>query len=539
MTTWPPDYVRTIAWRINTIKAWRRKPHLLVGARQYYQDNYIQFIEDWIDTIDPRNSVKGQLTRMPFILFPRQRELVSFFHSCVTNRSHGLVEKSRDMGATWASISYAVWLWLFQPGSSIGFGSRKAQLVDRIGDLDSIFEKIRRVVASLPPELRPPTYTAAYMKLVNHENGASITGESGDEIGRGGRKTAYFKDESSHYDHPEAIEAALSENTDVQIDISSVNGVGNVFHRRREAGIDWSPGMKMAVGRTYVFVLDWRDHPAKDLEWYQNRKQKFVDDGLSHVFAQEVDRNYSATIVNTLIRKEWFDSAIDAHLKMGVDPDVGSWFGGLDVADSEGGDRNAIAKRRSIILRHVDEWGERDTGATARRAIEACNNSTPIHLSYDSVGVGSGVKAEFNRLNEDNLLPKGVKFSPWNAGSGVLNPEEHVIVGDEDSPTNGELYDNLKAQAWIDLARRFERTHNFITREIRYDPDELISIDGNLPKLRQLEKELLQVTANKNTRMKWVVNKAPNGARSPNIADAVVMCYFPIMGTFDTSMGWL
>jgi hypothetical protein len=60
---------------------------------------------------------------------------------------------------------------------------------------------------------------------------STATGEAGDNIGRGGRTLGYFKDESAHYEHRDLIEAALGDNTNVQIDISSVNGLGNVFHR--------------------------------------------------------------------------------------------------------------------------------------------------------------------------------------------------------------------------------------------------------------------------------------------------------------------
>jgi hypothetical protein len=41
------------------------------------------------------------------------------------------------------SCAFATWLWLFYPGSTVGFGSRKEILVDRAGDMQSIFEKIR------------------------------------------------------------------------------------------------------------------------------------------------------------------------------------------------------------------------------------------------------------------------------------------------------------------------------------------------------------------------------------------------------------
>src|SRR5690606_18584010 len=133
-------------------------------------------------------------------------------------------------------------------------------------------------------------------KLANNDNGATITGESGDNIGRGGRKSRYFKDESAHYERPELIEAALGDNTDVQIDISSVNGLGNVFHRRREAGVLWEPGAKIEPGMTRVFIFDWRDHPEKTQEWYDRRKARAEREGMQHIFAQEVDRNYSAAV---------------------------------------------------------------------------------------------------------------------------------------------------------------------------------------------------------------------------------------------------
>ena len=138
---WPPNYVSHLQWRAETLRLLQTDRDLLFGAQQTYNGDPAQWVDDWVDTIDPRNAAQGLLVRMPFRLFPRQFELIDFFNSCLEFETNGLVEKSRDMGATWAAISYAVWLFLFKPGSSVGFGSRKAQLVDRIGDMDSIFER--------------------------------------------------------------------------------------------------------------------------------------------------------------------------------------------------------------------------------------------------------------------------------------------------------------------------------------------------------------------------------------------------------------
>lgn len=83
---------------------------------------------------------------LPCVLFQRQREFIAWLHERFQTKTSAPVEKSRDSGATWMSAAFAVWVWLFHPGSTVGFGSRKEILVDRAGDLQSIFEKIRSIV---------------------------------------------------------------------------------------------------------------------------------------------------------------------------------------------------------------------------------------------------------------------------------------------------------------------------------------------------------------------------------------------------------
>jgi len=531
-SSWPPDYVATWAWRQSQIIKMREEPALLGGALSFYSrpENAVHFINHWMDTYDPRNAGRGTPPYMPFILFGRQAEFVEFILALIRGEENGLVEKARDMGATWVCAAVSVWLWRFYPGSATGWGSRKEQLVDKLGDPDSIFEKIRILIRRLPPEFMPKGFSheehMPYMRIVNPETGSTITGEAGDNIGRGGRKLVYFKDESAHYDRPEKIEAALADNTRVQIDISSVNGLGNVFHRRREGGQEWAGGDAIK-GVTNVFVMAWSDHPAKTEEWYNNRKQKAMSDGLLHVFAQEVDRNYSAAVDGVIIPADWVTSAIDAHLKLSFGA-TGPVVAALDVAD-EGGDRNALARRQGAVMLSVDEWGEGDTGQTTRKAIGLLESDGPVALQYDCIGVGAGVKAEANRLQSEGLLRKGLAFVPWSAGAGVVHPDRNLIDRDKDTPLNKDLFSNLKAQAWWQLRLRFERTHKAVTEGTSFSPDELISLPSTLPLLRTLQKELSQPTASRSSgAMKLVVDKAPPGTKSPNLADAVVMCYFPL-----------
>lgn len=512
-----------------------RKQKEWPAIKRFYSTHCLQFINDFGFLFEPRRAGIGHNSgvRLPFVTFKRQNEFVRFILSCVRHEADGLIEKSRDMGATWLCVAISVWLWLFWPGAQVGWGSRKADLVDNIGDADSIFEKIRIYIRHLPPEFLPTGFVESehmlYMRIVNPETGSAITGESGNSIGRGGRKSIYFKDESAWYEHPESIEASLGDNTNVQIDISSVHGLGNVFHRKRENGTEWQTGSPAIKGITNVFVMDWSDHPAKDQAWYNMRRAKAAADGLLHVFAQEVDRDYSASVEGVVIPGEWVAAAIDAHIKLSY---LKGWDGGLmgaglDVAD-EGLDRNALVVRKGPIIKSLSEWGDRDTGATARKTIADVASYTPIAVQYDCVGIGAGVKSEINRLDGEKLLPAGISFVPWNAGAAVLNPEDRVNEGDKESAKNKDFFQNLKAQGWYDLRQRFLRTYKAVVEGEEFAVDDLISLPSDLPYVRSLQKELSQPTSSLGSRLKLLINKKPDGVRSPNMADAVMMCFYPI-----------
>jgi phage terminase large subunit len=243
--TWPPNYTEVFAWRKKQYTLLKSDPQLIRGAKAYYKDNWVDFINHWCTTFDPRLAGTGKPTYMPFVLFERQALLVEFLKECIQHKESGLLEKSRDMGATWIACAVAVILFLFWDGSTVGWGSRKEDLVDRRGDPNSIFQKMRVIVEKLPPFFLPkgfsPKMHMAHMRFVNPENGSTIVGECGDDIGRGGRSTCTLLDEAAHLEHQESVDAALSANTDCQIMISSVNGLGNVFHRRRDSGIIWEP----------------------------------------------------------------------------------------------------------------------------------------------------------------------------------------------------------------------------------------------------------------------------------------------------------
>lgn len=514
--TWPYDFIAEEERRLQIRSIIRSTPDPRSVATKYYGNDCAAFVRDCCITYDPRNPSKGLLARMPFIPFPKQIELIGFILGLMDGQEDGLIEKSRDMGATWICCAVSVWMWLYCDGSAVGWGSRKEQLVDKLGDPDSIFEKIRMTIRSLPEYCLPDGFNEkanlSYMKCLNPSNDSTITGEAGDNIGRGGRSSIYFKDESAHYERPELIEASLGDNTNVQVDISSVCGEGTVFHRKRMSG---------TVG---LFIMDWRDHPGKDQAWYDKRREKALSQGLGHVFAQEVDRDYAAAVEGVFIPSEWVKASIDAHIKLGITPS-GKRRAGQDVAD-EGGDKNALIGMHGQVIIHIDQWADGDTGVTAKKAWNYCVDSRMDQLIYDSIGVGAGVKAKTNELAE--MFPDvTLDVVGFNAGGGVVNPDAEY----SDEKTNRDMFSGAKAQAWWILRDRFHDTYMAVIEGKQIPAERIISIPSGLPFADELISELSRPKREEDESGKVRVEPKKKmkrrGIKSPNLADALVMCYAP------------
>ena len=329
-----PDYPEVYAQRIARLKRIRVPGYDLEALKAYYKDHPADFINDFGCTFDPRNAEIGLPSTIPFLLFPRQREYVDWIQARWLAREDGLTEKSRDMGVSWLCVAIAVWMWLFYPGTVIGFGSRKEEYVDKIGDPKTLFWKVRQFVELLPKEFRPKGWDASkhapHMRILNPENGSSIIGEAGDNIGRGNRTSIYFKDESAFYEHADAIDAALSQTSNCKIDVSTPNGNGNAFYRKRHSG------------KILVFAFHWTQDPRKDEAWY--KKQCDILDPV--IVAQEIDIDYNASTSDSWIHGE----TITAAQRTGPADVVvnGGWVVAVDAAHF-GDDESVIHKRRGRI----------------------------------------------------------------------------------------------------------------------------------------------------------------------------------------------
>jgi phage terminase large subunit len=397
---------------------------------------------------------------------------------------------------------------ILRSGMVVGFGSRKAEYVDQIGNPKSIIEKGRMFMRNLPVEFRAgwvEQNNSNFMRLTFPETGSLISGESGDNIGRGDRTSLHFVDESAEIERPQLIEASLSATTNCRIDISTPKGMGNVFAQKR------------FEGKIDVFTFHWRDDPRKDDEWYQKQCEEY--DPVT--IAQELDINYSASVEGILIPSAWVQAAIDAHRVLGVAP-TGARRAALDVAD-EGKDLNAFCGMRGPVLEVLEEWtgvGD-DIFGTVQRAFNLCDTHEYKEIRYDADGLGAGVRGDARILNQGRRRPLDVL--PFRGSGAVNDPEGEDVKGRK----NQDYFANAKAQAWWALRTRFQKTYRWV-RDGEASPfDEIISLPRDVPNVMKLVTELSQPTFRINPVGKVVVDKAPDGVRSPNLADALVIRLAP------------
>lgn len=245
-------------------------------------------------------------------------------------------------------------------------------------------------------------------------------------------------------------------------------------------------------------------------------------EGFSHKWLGD----YESLGSKVVIPSAWFQSAVGLAQKLNLDGS-GATYGALDVAGAEdGGDENALAIRKGINLVSVEAWNGLDTGLTTQRAARAMASAGVQDGFYDSVGVGEGVTGEWAGMGRRLEAPKGLSLHPWSGGAAPLNPDDRIEPDNKQSPTNGDQYHNLKAQAWFALRKRFENAHK-AARGKSFDPDMLISIPADLSCLTQLEEEMTQPQHKTSATGKTMVDKQPDDAASPNMADAVVMAFWP------------
>lgn len=244
-------------------------------------------------THDPRTR-QGKL---PFFLYEFQEGFVRDLVAAIEAQEDVGVAKCRDMGASWLILLVFQWFWLFRGGNDFKVGSKKEDDVDKIGNINSLFEKLRFNIKNLPKWMLPEGFDSrkhcAFLKLLNPENSNVIAGESSNaNFSRSGRFSAILFDEFAFWPFGDAAWTAASQSTPCRIATSTPNGKGNKYGR-------------LIVGRDQrerlpkVIWLHWYQHPLKTPEWYEREKTRMTEDE----FAREIDISFEMSVAGVVFKE--------------------------------------------------------------------------------------------------------------------------------------------------------------------------------------------------------------------------------------------
>lgn len=254
---------------------------------KYCALNLVFWVEVFCWTKDPRR--KPDI--LPFICYDAyQEETLLEIEAAINDQYDEGFDKSRDMGLSWMVLYVLQHKWIFENGSDFKLGSRKEEYVDKPGDIDTLFEKLRFNLQRQPTFIIPPKFKwgvhSTYMRLINPANGNNMIGESANvNFGTGGRKKAIFMDEFSKWDR--GIDAgAWTSTADVskcRIPVSTPFGSAGKFatlmqgtqEKIKKMSVHWTLHPAKASGAYYFnsgekIAIECDDNPRRAFElWKQ------------------------------------------------------------------------------------------------------------------------------------------------------------------------------------------------------------------------------------------------------------------------------
>ena len=148
---WIPEKLDLlVAQRLKRYNELQTYPELQKYEIELCKRSIFHWINYWVWTFNPQNVGTEFAPWLPFSLFPKQVKLIEFIDARLAKQEDGLIEKSRETGYSWCTVTWATHKWLWTEGFIGTFTANLEANVDRIGDPKSLFEKVRMLLKYLP-----------------------------------------------------------------------------------------------------------------------------------------------------------------------------------------------------------------------------------------------------------------------------------------------------------------------------------------------------------------------------------------------------
>lgn len=237
--------------------------------------------------------------------------------------------------------------------------------------------------------------------------------------------------------------------------------------------------------------------------------------------------HYLDTVDNAIIPTEWFDAAIDAHVRLGFEP-KGIKVVSHDPSDKGPDDKGRCLRHGSVIL-DVRLGMSMDVNEGCDWAVGyAIAEQADVYI-WDCDGLGAGLRKQ----TLDSIAGKKIEHVEFRGSKGVDNPKQTYQKVDSHSDikakNNQDTFKNRRAQYYWMLRDRFYNTYLAVEKGQYIDPDEIISLSSDIPNMSALRAEVCRIPRKPNGAGLIQIMSKEEMARqkppipSPNMADSLMM----------------
>ena len=440
----PKGWKENIEYRKRVIRWACGKPDRQRAVWKACSQDPLYFINVLGVTYDPRPPY-AEHPIIPFITFEWQDDFIVALIWAIESGRSIRIEKSRGVGLSWLISVVYEWLWHFRPMQTFRLLSQKQELVDKTGDMKSLFQKID-FFHQYMPQWMVPRRLRNLLHLQNMDNGSAIEGESTTVCSaRGGRYTSVFVDEAAFVPNLVEVVSSLRSASECKIFGSTANGDTNLFY-------DMKSNPQLLHMR-----IHWSMHPAYRRGLYRDALGKLrspwydkecLDALHPHEIPQELDIDYNVNAstffrsdVLEKVRSEWVvPEFVRGHLlhrnavpgEFAEDPmgEMKLWFHpaadgrppprkyvvGADVATGAMGSDRASASNSCLAVidaQTAEKCAEYVTPLLmphefAAMAVSVCRwfanaDGTPARLIWESQGPGQIFGRTVNDLGHTNV----------------------------------------------------------------------------------------------------------------------------------------
>lgn len=279
-----------------------------------------------------------------------------------------------------------------------------------------------------------------------------------------------------------------------------------------------------------IVVSNYSDNPFFPAVLEAERqfdKQYLPEAEYMHIW----EGKFNDTVDGSIIPVEWFNSTIDAHLKLNF-KQLGATIFTFDPSDERKdgkGDPAGMAVRQGPVLIDVQETNEGDVNDKTDWATDWALDYRADVFRWDCDGLGVSLKRQISTA----LDGRSVDIDMFKGSESVDNPgdiyQPDIRIDRSNSKTNEQTFRNKRAQYYWYLRDRFYNTHLAVTKNEYRDPETLFSISSEIDCIDRLRSEVCRIPKKPNANGLIQIMSKEDMARlkppipSPNMADCCMM----------------